>query len=245
MTPGGIRADQNDQIGFVEIFVGAGHRVGSERAPMACHRRRHAEARIGVDVRRADEALHQLVGDVVILGEKLAGEIKSDGVGAVALGDALESVGDAVERVRPADARQSAIVVARHWMKQPSVEPERLAERRALRTKPAEICRVRRIARDGRATMSIGARKHATTHAAIRAGGANRRRMMRGCVHSCVRPVLMRRSGWRPSHRRRGRRACLSMGDPERMRLRYQRPSEVSPNSTVPMSRSLAMTSFL
>jgi hypothetical protein len=50
------------------------HRVGAEGALVAGDRRGHAEARVGVDVGRADEALHQLVGDVIVLGQQLAGD---------------------------------------------------------------------------------------------------------------------------------------------------------------------------
>src|SRR5439155_15357299 len=52
----------------------------SERAFVPGDRGSHAQARVGVDVRRTDEALHQLVGDVIVLGEQLPGQIKRDGV---------------------------------------------------------------------------------------------------------------------------------------------------------------------
>ena len=70
---------------------------------VAGDRRRHAQPRIGVDIGRADKALHQLVGDVIILGEQLAGEIEGDRVRSVrARRYARRLVGDAVERVVPA-----------------------------------------------------------------------------------------------------------------------------------------------
>ena len=47
---------------------------------MTRHRRRHAKPGIGVDIAAADEALHQLVGDVVVLGQELAGDIEGDSV---------------------------------------------------------------------------------------------------------------------------------------------------------------------
>ena len=83
MAPGEVRADQHDEIGLLEILVAAGHRVGAERALVAGDRRGHAQPRVGVDVGRADEALHQLVGDVVVLGQQLAGDVEGDAVGAV------------------------------------------------------------------------------------------------------------------------------------------------------------------
>ena len=87
MAPGGVGADQHDQVGLVEILVAAGHGVGAEGAAVAGDRRGHAQPRIGVDVGRADKALHQLVGDVIILGQQLAGEIERDRVRAIALDD--------------------------------------------------------------------------------------------------------------------------------------------------------------
>jgi hypothetical protein len=54
---------------------------------MAGDRGRHTEARVGVDVGRAEKAFHQLVGDVVILGEQLAGQIEGDRIRPVAIKD--------------------------------------------------------------------------------------------------------------------------------------------------------------
>ena len=73
MAPRRIRADEHDQIGFIEVLIDARDYVGAEGATMTCDRRSHAQPRIGVDVGRAEEAFHQLVGDVIVLGEQLAG----------------------------------------------------------------------------------------------------------------------------------------------------------------------------
>ena len=72
MAPGGIRPDEHDQLGFVEIGIGAGHGVGAEGAAVAGDRGSHAQSRVGVDIGRADKTLHELVGHVIILGEELA-----------------------------------------------------------------------------------------------------------------------------------------------------------------------------
>ena len=109
MAPGGVRTDEHDEVGGVEILVCAGHSVGAERALVAGDRGGHAQPRVGVDVARADEALHQLVGDVIVLGQELAGEVERDRVGPVAPDDALKAIGDAIERDRPVDARESAV----------------------------------------------------------------------------------------------------------------------------------------
>ncbi len=155
MAPRGVRADEHDQVGVIEILVESRHRVGAERASVARDRRRHAQARIGVDIGRADEALHQLVGDVIVLGQQLAREIERDRVRPVAFDDAREAVGHAIERLIPIDARERAIARAHHGVQQARLKPERLAERRALGAEPAEIRRMLRIARDRRAARPV------------------------------------------------------------------------------------------
>ena len=72
MAPREVRAHEHAEIGLVEILVGAGHGIGAEGAPVPRDGRGHAEPRVRVDVGRADETLHQLVGDVVVLGQKLS-----------------------------------------------------------------------------------------------------------------------------------------------------------------------------
>jgi len=78
MAPGHVGSREHDEIGLVEVFIIARRDVFAERAAVARYRRRHAQARIGVDVGRADEAFHELVGDVVVFGEQLPGDVKGD-----------------------------------------------------------------------------------------------------------------------------------------------------------------------
>ena len=99
MAPGGVRADEHNEVSLVEILVAAGHEVLAEGATVTGDRGRHAETRIGVDVARADEALHQLVGDVVL--RELAGNVERDRVGAVTLDRLGEALGDEIERLIP------------------------------------------------------------------------------------------------------------------------------------------------
>ena len=132
MTPGGVGADQHEQIRLVEVLVAAGHGVGAESAAVAGDRRCHAEPRVGVDIGRADKALHQLVGDVIVLGQHLAGKIERDRVGAVTRDDVFQPMGDMIERVVPGDPLQHALA-ADHRMQQPPLERDGLAERRSLR----------------------------------------------------------------------------------------------------------------
>ena len=152
MAPGEIRADQHDEIGQLEILVGAGHGVGAEGALVAGDRRGHAQPRIGVDVGRADEALHQLVGDVVVLGQHLAGDVEGDAVRPV-LGDRVARSAARRDRARRPSSRAAPSI---ERMQQPVVERQRLAERRALGAQPAEIGGMVGIAGDRDGAVGCG-----------------------------------------------------------------------------------------
>ena len=118
MAPGRVGADQHQKIGLVEIFIAARHRVGAERAAVAGDRRGHAQPRIGVDIGAADKTLHQLVGDVIILGQQLAGEIERDRAGTVARDDVLKAMRDMVERVAPGHPLHGPLAAADHRIEQ-------------------------------------------------------------------------------------------------------------------------------
>jgi hypothetical protein len=197
VAPGRVRADQDEKVGLVEILVAAGHGIGAEGALVAGNGGGHAQARIGVHVRRADEAFHQLVGDVIVLGEKLTREIEGDRIGPVPREDAFESGRDPIERKRPVGSGESSVRLPQHGIEQTLAEPERLAERRALGADAAEIGGMIGIAGDRGAAVSVRPGQQAAAHAAIGAGGAHGRRLGPGRVH-------------RPCSRRRAHREALS-----------------------------------
>ena len=101
VAPGEIGADQDDEVGELEILVASGHGVGPEGALVSGDGRRHAQPRVGVDIGRADEPLHQLVGDVVVLGEELSRDVERHRVGAVVADRLAELAGDEIERRIP------------------------------------------------------------------------------------------------------------------------------------------------
>ncbi len=172
MAPRRIGADQHQQIGLVEILIAAGHGVGAECAAMARDRGGHAQPRIGIDIGAADESLHQLVGDVVILGQQLPGEIERHRARAVARDDVLEAVRDVIERVGPGHPLHIALAAADHRIKQAILKAQRFAERRAFRAEPSEIGGMLGIARDRGTAAAIRRREHAAADAAIRTGRA-------------------------------------------------------------------------
>src|SRR6185369_17573513 len=128
----------------------------------------HAQPRIGVDIGAADETLHQLVGDVVILAQQLSGEIERHGSGTVTRDDMLEPMRNVVERIAPGDPLHRALAAADHRMEQTAGKPQGLSERRALRAEPAEIGGMIRIARYRCSAAAIGCSQYAASDAAIR-----------------------------------------------------------------------------
>jgi hypothetical protein len=99
---GGVAAGDEQAVGVVDVVVAGRRRVGAQRELVAGHRAAHAQARVGVDVVGADQALGQLVEDVVVLGQQLAADVEAHGVGAVRLDDAGELRAGVVQRGVPA-----------------------------------------------------------------------------------------------------------------------------------------------
>ena len=104
---GRIGADQEEAVGELEVGVGRRRAVGAERARVADGRRGHAQARVGVEVVGAEEALGELGCHVVLLGEELAGAVEGDGVGPVRGDDLAQARGRGAER-QPATTRARA-----------------------------------------------------------------------------------------------------------------------------------------
>ena len=98
---GGVGSDQQKAVGSLEIRPGAGWAVGAQRARVADGRRGHAQARVGVEVVGAQEALGELAGQVVLLGRELPGGVDRHGVPAVGCDDLAQPLGGIAQRRRP------------------------------------------------------------------------------------------------------------------------------------------------
>ena len=151
----GVGANEEEAIGVIDILVAARHNILAEGAHVAGNRRGHAQPRIGVDVGRADEALHELVGDVIVLGQKLAGEIEGDRLGAMLLERACDAGCDTIDSLVPAHPPAADL-----GMEQPGLQAQRLAERRALGAQSAEVGGVVGVAGDGRAALPVWRGEH-------------------------------------------------------------------------------------
>ncbi len=175
MAPCRIAADQDDEIRRLDIIVAARHDVLAESPDVTGDRRRHAQPRISVDIGAADETFHQLVGDVIVLSQELAGDIERYRIRPM-LGDGLRESGrDTIERLIPA-----RVAAAELRVKQSSIGGERVAQRRALRAEPAGIGGMVRVSRDAAirrdakpaADAAIGTRRadHAACHCSSATG---------------------------------------------------------------------------
>src|SRR5258708_4768271 len=100
---GGVRARDEKAVGVIEVLVAIRRRVDTERGGVAGHGRGHAQARIGVDIGRTEKALRELVEDVIVLGEELAGYVEGDRVGAMLANRGEKASGDMIERLVPRD----------------------------------------------------------------------------------------------------------------------------------------------
>jgi hypothetical protein len=101
VRPGGVAAGDEQALRVVQVVVAGGGRVGAQRGFVAGHRAAHAQARVGVDVVGADQALGQLVEDVIVLGQQLAADIETHGVGAVLVDGRCEAPAGQVQRCVP------------------------------------------------------------------------------------------------------------------------------------------------
>ncbi len=127
MAPGGVRPYQDDKVRRIKVVIAARHHVLAERPHMGSNGAGHAQPRIRVDVGGADEALHKLVGDVIVFGQHLARGVEGDAVRAVFGGDGDKTLGNQVQRFGPLDRLGTD-----HRLQQPPLQPDRLAQMRAL-----------------------------------------------------------------------------------------------------------------
>ncbi len=168
MGEGGVRAGDQDQVGGIDVLIGAGWSVRAERLLVACHRRGHAQARVGVDVVRPDQALGELVEDVVILGQQLPGDVEGHGVRAVRRDDLTEFPGSVLQGLVPAGPLAVDLGI-----KQARTGVGGQVQRRALGAQAPLVSRVRGVALDGKDAVLVHRHHDAAADAAVAAGGGH------------------------------------------------------------------------
>ena len=73
MVVGDVRADQQNHVGPLQIFVSARRAVAAERQLVTGNGARHAQRGVAVVVVGAEAELHQLAERVELFGDQLAG----------------------------------------------------------------------------------------------------------------------------------------------------------------------------
>ena len=176
VRPGRVAAGDEQALRVAQVVVAGGRRVGAQRGLVAGHGAAHAQARVGVDVVGADQALGQLVEDVVVLGEQLAAQIEAHRVGAVAVDGGGEALRRGVESRVPVDGvRCLAALRAQLGLQQPGLQCDGPAggevQGAALGAQAAEVGGVVGVAAHAGDGVAVGLDDHAAAYAAVGAGG--------------------------------------------------------------------------
>ena len=99
----GVGANDEQRLRKLHIVVAVGRGIRAQRLLVAGYRAAHAQARIGVDVVGANQALGQFVEDVIVFGEQLAADVKTHGIRPVVTDHLSEFVGGVLQGHVPRD----------------------------------------------------------------------------------------------------------------------------------------------
>ncbi|VWC39015.1 hypothetical protein BST28156_06867 [Burkholderia stagnalis] len=189
---GHVRADHEEQVRAIEVLVRARRAVRAERQLVAAARARHAQARVRLDPVGADEALRQLVDEVLRLDRHLAGHVERQRVRAVRIEHRAQAAAGFGDRV--AHRQRHEVVLARVAHER-ALEPPGFAQRdvrrRAFRAEPPEVGRMVGVAGHLDDLALLDVQHHPAADAAV---GAHALHVRRGHGGSgCVRPRPTRR----------------------------------------------------
>ncbi|MCY1218672.1 hypothetical protein D9M72_306210 [compost metagenome] len=144
---GHVGAGHQEEVGLVEILVGAGRPVGTEGELVATAGAGHAQPRVGFDVAGADEPLGQFVGQILGLQGHLPGHIEGNGIRTVGVEQLAQAPGSVVDGLVDAAAhRVAAALVAQVGVLHAARVGQRLGAGVALGAEAAEVGRVGLVA---------------------------------------------------------------------------------------------------
>ncbi len=147
MAVGHVRADDEEDVGMLEVLIRAGRAVRAQRQLVAAARARHAQPGVGLDVPGAHKPLGELVRQVLGLQGHLTGDVEGEGVRAVLVDDLAQPRGGPLDRrFHRLGHRLVAAVRAHQGGRQPPRRGEQLGAGRALRAQPSAVRRVRLVA---------------------------------------------------------------------------------------------------
>ena len=96
-----VAANDEYALGVVHVVITVWWGIGPQRLFVACYGAAHAQARVGVYIVGAQQALGQLVEDVIVFGQQLARNIKTYCIGSVVTNDLRKAFCCKVERAVP------------------------------------------------------------------------------------------------------------------------------------------------
>ena len=181
MAVGHIGADDEEQLGVLEVVVGPRWPVGAEGLLVAGARAGHAEPRVRLQMRGADEALGQLRRQILRLQRHLADTYIATASGPCSSPIARSrAAASAIASSSGAATSFSSRTGSHHRAVQPSVHgAHQLRVRRTFRAQSAEVGRVQFVAGNPlgnhrRIGGRVDGRTHldAATHPAVRALGS-------------------------------------------------------------------------
>ncbi len=152
MAVGHVRPGDEEQVGAVEVGVGARWAVGAERLLETGSRACHAQPRVRLDMHRSQEALGQLGGQILRLDGHLARYVECDGIRSVLVDDGAQPSSRLSDGV--IDGYRHRLVTPGGTQKrgcQPSVDGgHHLGMRRTLGAQPPEVGGVQLVSGDPR-----------------------------------------------------------------------------------------------
>ncbi len=96
---GHVGADHEERVRVIEVLVRAGRAVSAQRQLVAGSRRSHAQPRVRLDLVRPDEALRQLVRQILRLQGHLPGHVEGQGVRPVLVQNRPQPAGHRRDRL--------------------------------------------------------------------------------------------------------------------------------------------------
>ena len=181
---GRVGADDEQRGRMVDVVVAGRWRIGTQGLLVTGHGAAHAQARVGVDIVAADQALGQFVENVIVFSEQLAGHVKAHRIGSMVADDAGEFAGGVTQcRVPTHRLRCGSARHAPHRLQQARLQRDgrarRQMQRAALGTQASEVGRVLRVATHTRDLRAMALDDDAAADTAVGTGGL-------GFLHGCV-----------------------------------------------------------
>ena len=171
MVVGDVGANQQDDVGALEILVRPRRPIAAERPFVAGHGRRHAQRRVAIVVLRPQAQLRQLAERVELLGDELTSTNDADGVVAVTPLHVPKSLRHRLDGVGPANSVELRLPRwPEHRMARASRGVNRLVLGQAFWTEHAGVDGMIRIAANAHRPSVFDADEHAAADRAVPAG---------------------------------------------------------------------------